>query len=54
MPSGFYKKAQLTVSEVYMRFYREDSRFCFPDIDDLTVFVDNVVVAMMRLHVRSG
>lgn len=44
----FYKKAQLVVSEVYMRFYREDERFKFKDIDNLTAFVDNVVVAMMR------
>ena len=45
----FYKKAQLVVSEIYMRFAREDFSFKFADIDKLTAFVDNVVVAMMRM-----
>ena len=46
----FYKKAQLVVSEIYMRFYNEQERYNFVDIDNLTAFVDNVVVAMMRQH----
>ena len=45
----FYKKAQLVVSELYMRFAPENEMFNFPDIDKLTAFVDNVVVAMMRM-----
>jgi hypothetical protein len=39
----FYnKKAQLVMSEIFMRFYKEDESFNFPDIDNLTSFVDNV------------
>ncbi len=45
----FYKKAQLVVSEIYMRFAKEDPAFEYHDIDNLTAFVDNVVVAMMRM-----
>lgn len=47
----FYKKAQLVVSEIHLRFLEESStpRFVFHDIDTLTAFVDNVVVAMMRM-----
>jgi hypothetical protein len=54
----FYKKAQLVVSELYLRFNREeedsviatDGAFRFTDIDALTGFVDNVVVAMLRRY----
>lgn len=42
----FYKKAQLVVSEIYMRF---PNMFASSDTDNLTAFVDNVVVAMMRM-----
>jgi tRNA splicing endonuclease len=47
----FYKKAQLVVSEIYMRFHQGgiNNEFNFADIDSLTSFVDNVVVATMRL-----
>jgi hypothetical protein len=45
----FYKKAQLVVSELFMRFHEDFSAaFNFADVDSLTAFVDNVVVAMMR------
>eukprot|EP01033_Poteriospumella_lacustris_P004666 gene4666-3345_t len=44
----FYKKAQLVVSEVYMRFAATELSQV-TDIDGLTAFVDNVVVAMMRM-----
>lgn len=45
----FYKKAQLVVGELYHRFRAEDKRFCFPDADDeLTAFIDNVIVACLR------
>lgn len=43
----FYKKAQLVVSEIYMRF---PHMFYSSDTDNLTAFVDNVVVAMMRMN----
>ena len=42
----FYKKAQLVVSEIHMRF---PNMFAVSDTDNLTAFVDNVVVAMMRM-----
>lgn len=59
-----YKKAQLVVSEIFMRFGYPSSSLDSPDeylqlhnkiqllsrdIDDLTAFVDNVVVAVLRL-----
>jgi hypothetical protein len=46
----FFKKAQLVVSELFMRFNEENERFNFTDVNNLTAFVDNVVVAMMRLN----
>lgn len=46
----FYKKAQLVVSELFMRFKHDIPAFDFPDIDELTAFVDNVVVAMLRRY----
>lgn len=50
-PVCFYKKAQLVVSEIHMRFFRSSpGKYCFGDIDNLTAFVDNVVVAMMRRY----
>lgn len=42
------KKAQLLAAELYRRFHMEDSRFDFEDIDDLTIFADNVVPAVLR------
>jgi hypothetical protein len=45
----FFKKAQLVVSELYMRFASEIPAFNFSDVDNMTAFVDNVVVAMMRM-----
>jgi hypothetical protein len=65
----FYKKAQLVVSEIHMRFRpkvptayshaaadnvdnvleNNSSIYYFSDVDNLTAFVDNVVVAMMRM-----
>ena len=54
---SFYKKAQLVVSEIYLRFSTSSSsppeiseKFLFPDINELTGFVDNVVVAMLRRY----
>jgi hypothetical protein len=45
----FFKKAQLVVSELFMRFYQSSPRsFNFQDVDNMTAFVDNVVVAMIR------
>jgi hypothetical protein len=46
----FYKKAQLVVSELYMRFHKSNPAFKFADVDSLTAFVDNVVVAVMRRY----
>jgi hypothetical protein len=52
----FYKKAQLVVSEIFLRFSSSTAageiseNFLFPDIDELTGFVDNVVVAMLRRY----
>jgi hypothetical protein len=42
------KKAQLLAAELYRRFHTEDVRFNFEDIDDLTIFADNVVPAVLR------
>lgn len=46
----FYKKAQLVVSELYMRFHKTVPAFNFADVNFLTAFVDNVVVAVMRRY----
>jgi hypothetical protein len=50
----FYKKAQLVVSELSLRFSADgatlNATLPFPDIDRLTGFVDNVVVAMLRRY----
>jgi len=46
-----YKKAQLVVSEMNLLFgTRFPTKFDYPDINELTSFVDNVVVAMLRMH----
>ncbi|KJE98201.1 hypothetical protein CAOG_008199 [Capsaspora owczarzaki ATCC 30864] len=45
----FLKKAQFLASEVYTLFgTRDPERFAFKDVDQLTVFVDNVVPAVLR------
>eukprot|EP01040_Poterioochromonas_malhamensis_P006154 gene6154-6621_t len=47
----FYKKAQLVVSEMNMLFgNRYPHKFSYSDINQLTAFVDNVVVAMLRMN----
>ena len=38
-----YKKAQLAASLLHDRFHLEDARFAFRDIDELTIFSDNVI-----------
>lgn len=46
-----YKKAQLVVSEINLLFReRFPDLFAYSDIDTLTAFVDNVVVAMLRMN----
>lgn len=45
-----FKKAQLVVSEIFLRFSPLDTSFQFKDINILTAFVDNVVVAMLRKY----
>lgn len=45
-----FKKAQLVVSEIYLKFSPTNPLFQFNDIDSLTAFVDNVVVAMLRKY----
>jgi hypothetical protein len=48
---ALYKKAQLVVSEMNMLFAsRFPEQFAYSDVDELTAFVDNVVVAMMRMN----
>jgi hypothetical protein len=49
-PVIFYKKAQLVVGELGHRFRKEDSRFDFNDFSNLTAFIDNVIVAVLRKH----
>lgn len=43
----FMKKAQLAVSDLHDRF-SERGLFCYDDIEDLTIFVDNVIPAVLR------
>lgn len=43
----FMKKAQLAVSDLHERFSPR-GLFCFDDIENLTVFVDNVIPAVLR------
>ncbi|KAJ1733293.1 hypothetical protein LPJ61_001634 [Coemansia biformis] len=45
-----FKKAQLIAYDVCQRFGSADPRFAFPDIGDMTLFVDNVVPAVMQHH----
>lgn len=42
------KKAQLLAGDLYRNFKNRDPRFDFYDIDQLTVFSDNVLPAMLR------
>lgn len=42
------KKVQLLVGDLYREFAEKDTRFHFPDIDQLTVFTDNVLPAVLR------
>jgi hypothetical protein len=42
------KKAQLLAAELYRRFHSEDIRFRFEDINELTIFADNVIPTMLR------
>ncbi|KAL9646450.1 hypothetical protein ABK040_006447 [Willaertia magna] len=46
-----YKKAQLIVSELYINIKDQDPLFDFSDINDLTIFVDNVIPATL---VKAG
>lgn len=41
------KKAQLLAADLHRKF-KDDPRFNFPDIKDLTVFTDNVLPAVLR------
>jgi len=43
-----YKKVQLLCADLHRRFGNEDKRFNFKDVDQLTVFTDNVVPAVLR------
>ena len=43
----FMKKAQLAVSDLHERFSPR-GLFCFDDIENLTIFVDNVIPAVLR------
>ncbi|KAJ1818454.1 hypothetical protein LPJ75_001440 [Coemansia sp. RSA 2598] len=45
-----FKKAQLIAYDVHQRFGKSDAKFAFPDIDQMTIFVDNVVPAMLQHH----
>ncbi|KAJ2853371.1 hypothetical protein FB639_006552, partial [Coemansia asiatica] len=45
-----FKKAQLMAYDVCQRFGKSDPKFAFPDIDQMTIFVDNVVPAMLQHH----
>jgi hypothetical protein len=42
------KKAQLLAADLYRRFHESDARFNFKDVENLTVFTDNVVPAVLR------
>ena len=44
----FYKKAQLVTGELYHRFRDQDARFRFADGQQMTAFLDNVIVAALR------
>lgn len=44
----FFKKAQLVTGELFHRFRQEDKRFQFVDGDQLTAYIDNVIVATLR------
>jgi hypothetical protein len=43
----FYKKAQLVVGELYRNLRKKEEKFNFPDINNMTVFVDNVLPAVL-------
>ncbi|KAI9466528.1 hypothetical protein BX667DRAFT_504387 [Coemansia mojavensis] len=45
-----FKKAQLMAYDVCQRFGKTDKMFAFNDIEQLTLFADNVVPAMMQHH----
>ncbi|KAJ2233238.1 hypothetical protein H4R99_004077 [Coemansia sp. RSA 1722] len=45
-----FKKAQLIAYDVCQRFGKSDPKFAFSDIDQMTIFVDNVVPAMLQHH----
>lgn len=45
-----YKKAQLVVGELFYRFRNEEPLLNFADGERLTAFVDNVIVAALRLE----
>ncbi|KAJ1891713.1 hypothetical protein LPJ66_006763 [Kickxella alabastrina] len=49
-PVYLFKKAQLLAYDIYQRFGKTDPKFAFPDINDLTLFADNVVPAMLQHH----
>ncbi|KAG2378108.1 hypothetical protein C9374_008730 [Naegleria lovaniensis] len=42
-----YKKAQLIVAELHIHLHEEDPTFFFPDIHEMTIFVDNVIPATL-------
>lgn len=46
-PIYFFKKAQLAVGELYQFLKSKDKLFEFKDITKLTIFVDNVIPAVL-------
>ncbi|KAJ2773288.1 hypothetical protein IWQ57_001367 [Coemansia nantahalensis] len=49
-PVYLFKKAQLIAHDICQRFGDSDPKFAFPDIGDMTLFVDNVIPAVMQHH----
>ncbi|KAJ2907585.1 hypothetical protein GGI21_003740 [Coemansia aciculifera] len=49
-PVYLFKKAQLVAYDICQKFGKEDAKFDFPDIGDLTLFADNVVPAVVQHH----
>ncbi|KAJ2505067.1 hypothetical protein IWW47_002222 [Coemansia sp. RSA 2052] len=49
-PVYFFKKAQLIAYDICQKFGKEDAKFAFPDIADMTLFADNVVPAVAQHH----
>ncbi|KAJ2741980.1 hypothetical protein GGI20_004813 [Coemansia sp. BCRC 34301] len=49
-PVYLFKKAQLIAYDICQKFGKEDARFDFPDISNMTLFADNVVPAVAQHH----